>query len=325
MKSQAGCGELSLLNKLIRSEYFVLLLCGAWAAVACVVAPEFASQENLVNVIASMIPLLIVAVGQTVVVLTGGIDLSATSVIALASVTGALTMTSVTSGGGGTAALLGAGVMLVTGMLAGVANGAAVAWLRMPPFIVTLTTMMFVSGLALWTTKSSNVPGIPEAFFSSGSSLLVVAPLALVSCAICHWVLTRTRMGQWLYAAGRNLRTAVASGVPVGRTLVFAYMLSGLFAALSSVIYTARLETGSPVLGQRLLLDVVAAVVIGGTSLFGGRGRVLWTVWGVLFITLIDNTLNLIGVSNFAVLMVKGIVIVCAALLDRARSLRAAV
>ncbi len=125
--------------------------------------------------------------------------------------------------------------------------------------------------------------------------------------------------------SGSHVRTAVASGVPVGRTLVFAYMLSGLSAALASVIYTARLETGSPVLGQRLLLhDVVAAVVIGGTSLFGGRGRVLWTVWGVLFITLVDNTLNLVGVSNFAVLMVKGVVILGAALLDRARSLRAA-
>ena len=306
--------------RLIRSEYFVLLLCGAWALLACFAVPDFASPENLVNVIAAMIPLLIVAVGQTVVVLTGGIDLSATSIIGFASVAGALTMT----GGGGAAAIAGVAVMILTGLLTGAANGAAVAFLRMPPFIATLATMMFVSGAAVWITRSANVPGIPESFLVGGSSLPLVAILAAVSCGACHWLLTRTRLGQWLYAAGRNAKTAVASGVPVGRTLVFAYALSGVFAALGSILYTARLETGSPVLGQRILLDVVAAVVIGGTSLFGGRGRVVWTLFGVLFITLIDNTLNLLGVSNFAVLMVKGLVILAAALMDRARSLREA-
>lgn len=318
------CGGRSLVSKLIASDYFILLLCGLWAAFACLLAPDFASPQNMVNIIAGIVPLLIVAVGQTIVVLTGGIDLSATSVIALASVTGSLAMTAGSPDSSPATALTGASVMLATGLAAGAANGAAVAFLRMPPFIVTLATMMFLSGLAVWLTKSANVPGIPEEFFLNGSNLLLIAPVAAVSCAICHWILTRTRMGQWLYAAGRNVKTAFASGVPVNRTLVFAYMMSGLFAAMSSVLYTARLETGSPVLGQRILLDVVASVVIGGTSLFGGRGRIVWTLWGVLFITMVDNTLNLLGVSNFAVLMVKGAVILGAALLDRGRSLREA-
>lgn len=270
------------------------------------------------NLLSAVVPLLIVALGQTLVIITGGIDLSATSVIALASVSGSLVMTRSFHD-----AVPGIAAMLVTGLLVGMLNGTAVAYLRMPPFIVTLTSMMFVSGLAVWITKSANVPGLPESFLNAGNSLWFALPATLLAGALSHWILQSTRLGQWLYAVGRNSRTAVASGVPVARTLLFAYAASALLAAGASVLYTARLETGSPVLGQRILLDVIAAVVIGGTSLFGGRGRMVWTLWGVLFIALIDNTLNLLGVSNFVVLVVKGLVILAAALLDRARRMYA--
>jgi ribose transport system permease protein len=297
---------------------FVLMLCGLYALVVAMFTPGFVSAANVVNVLSSMLPLLIVAVGQTIVVVTGGIDLSVTSTIAMTSTLGALAMTSYDS------ALAGIIVMLVLGASIGLANGAAIAALGMPPFIVTLTTMMFFSGFAIWTTKSRSVPGLPESFTLFGSNILVVTTLALSVVAIGQLLLTRTKAGQWLYAVGRSPRAALASGVPVGWTLALAYVFSGVLAAIAGALYTARLETGSPVLGQRILLDVIAAVVIGGTSLFGGRGRVLWTVWGALFITLIDNSLNLLGVSNFTVLIAKGVVILAAALLDTIRTRYAA-
>jgi ribose/xylose/arabinose/galactoside ABC-type transport system permease subunit len=133
-------------------------------------------------------------------------------------------------------------------------------------------------------------------------------------------LLTRSLFGRRLYALGMNPRTAAVSGVPVDRIRILAYAACGTCAAVGSILYTARLQTGSPVLGQRILLDVVGAAVIGGTSLFGGRGQVPTTLLGVLFICLIDNSLNMMGLSNFAVMMVKGGVILTAALVDAVRS-----
>jgi ribose/xylose/arabinose/galactoside ABC-type transport system permease subunit len=186
--------------------------------------------------------------------------------------------------------------------------------------------MIFTSGFAIWLTRSSNITGIPEGFRLLGTAslgrlapvpaaLLVVGPLALGA----HLLLTRTVLGRWIFAVGGNARTARVSGVPVERVILFAYVACGACAAVASILYTARLETGSPVMGQRILLDVIGAVVIGGTSLFGGRGTILGTVYGALFITLLDNGLNLMGLSSFAVLMVKGTVILAAALVDAAR------
>jgi ribose/xylose/arabinose/galactoside ABC-type transport system permease subunit len=214
-------------------------------------------------------------------------------------------------------------VMLVTGLVVGTVNGLSVSRLRMPPFLATLAVMTFASGFAIWLTRSRNITGLPESFrlLGAGSvgpiptALLVVGPLALAA----HVLLTRTVFGRWLFAVGGNARTARVSGVPVERVVLLAYVACGLCAAVASILYTARLETGSPVLGQRILLDVIGAVVIGGTSLFGGRGSVLGTIYGALFITLLDNGLNLMGLSSFSVLMIKGTVILAAALVDALR------
>jgi ribose/xylose/arabinose/galactoside ABC-type transport system permease subunit len=300
----------------------VALLSLAYLAVLAPVVPGFASGRNLGNVFSNFFPLLAVSLGQTVVLLTGGIDLSVTAVIALASVAGAHVMTA--DGGvlpGNTAA--GVAAMLAVGLAVGSANGLAVARLRMPPFLATLATMTFASGLAIWSTGSRGTSGLPAGFRAIGGnaagslpvSLLLVVPLALLA----HLVLQRTVPGRWLYAVGGNAAAARVSGVPVERVLVLAYAVCGLCAAVASVLFTARVETGSPVLGQRIFLDVIGGAVIGGTSLFGGRGTVLGTAFGVLFISLVDNSLYLLGLSSFTILMVKGAVILAAAVLDALR------
>jgi ribose/xylose/arabinose/galactoside ABC-type transport system permease subunit len=311
--------------KEVLSGHWVALLCVVLVLVLGPVVPGFASAANLRNVVSSLLPLLAVAVGQTLVLITGGIDLSVTAVVALASVLGARVMTA--DGGllaghplAVPAAVL---VMMATGLVVGTVNGLSVARLRMPPFLATLAMMTFASGFAIWLTRSANIAGLPEGFrlLGAGSlgplptALLVVGPLALGA----HVLLTRTVPGRWLFAVGGNARTARVSGVPVERVVLFAYVACAACAAAASILYTARLETGSPVLGQRILLDVIGAVVIGGTSLFGGRGSVLGTVYGALFITLLDNGLNLMGLSSFSVLMVKGTVILAAALVDAVR------
>lgn len=305
---------------LFASEYQVLLLCLLWFVASLPFTPGLFSTENISNIFSNLLPLLIVATGQTLVLITGGIDLSVTSVMALSSVAGAMVM----SGGDARMTIVGTVLMLLVGAIVGLCNGVAITKLQMPPFIVTLTAMMFFSGLAIWLTKSKTIYNLPPSFNAIGKGALWFIPYALLVTAVfvaaAHILLSRSLLGRWLYAVGLNGKAARISGVPVERTTLCAYVLSGLFAAVAAILYTGRLETGSPVLGQRLLLDVVGAAVIGGTSLFGGRGKIVWTLYGVLFLTLIDNSLNLAGHSHFTIMMVKGSVILLAALLDVLRT-----
>jgi ribose/xylose/arabinose/galactoside ABC-type transport system permease subunit len=311
-------------NPLVRSlqsRHLILFLAVAYFLVLLPFTPDLASRGNLANILATLLPLFVVATGQTVVLITGGIDLSVCSTMALASVVGGLAMNAESGwlAGSAWATPLGVLLMLATGAVVGIANGVAVAGCRMPPFIVTLTSMMFVSGLAVWVTQSRTIYGLPPSFNALGGQTLVAFAIAAVAGGIVHLLLSRSLWGRWLYATGHNARTALISGVPVGGITIAAYVVSGITAAAAAVLYTGQAETGSPVLGQRLLLDVVAATVIGGTSLFGGRGHLLGTLFGVLFIKLVDNSLNLLNLSLFAITMVKGGIILLAALLDATR------
>ena len=143
--------------------------------------------------------------------------------------------------------------------------------------------------------------------------------LAVVLSLIVSLGLGCTKYGRWLYAIGQRESTAVVSGLPVKSVQCFVYAVAGILAGIASLIYTAQLETGSPVLGKNLLLDIIGAVVIGGTSLFGGKGRVSGTLGGVLFFSLLDNVLNLLSLSYFAIGIAKGLLILMAALLDSLR------
>lgn len=215
---------------------------------------------------------------------------------------------------------LGVFAMLAIGALLGLANGLAVTLLRMPPFIVTLTAMMFWSGAAIWLTASQNIHNLPPAFNFLGANLESALALTAVWAGIAHLMLARSLWGRWLYAAGHNPKAAKISGVPLTGVTISAYMVSGFSAGLASVLFTAQAETGSPVLAQKLLLDIIGATVIGGTSLFGGKGKILWTLFWVLFIKLIDNSLNLLDFSYFSIMIVKGAIILFAAVLDSIRS-----
>ena len=306
---------------MLRSEYLILGLSALYFVAVLPITPGFASRENLLNILSSLLPLLIVSVGQTLVLITGGIDLSVTSIIALTSITGAAVMNGDTGWLRSSPLNLPVGIaaMLLTGGCLGAANGAAITRLRMPPFMVTLTTMMFFSGLAIWLTQSKNIGNLPSSFNLIGSRTSAALPLTVLVIGVVHLGLSRSLGGRWLYAVGHNPEAARISGVPVGTVVRAAYIASGFCAAVASILYTGRLETGSPVLGQRILLDVIGATVIGGTSLYGGRGKVVWTLYGALYLTLLDNSLNLLNLSYFTIMMAKGGVILAAALIDTTR------
>lgn len=314
------------LLRLLLSEYLVLWLCIAYFLAMLPIIPQIASVSALSNILADMLPLLAVAIGQTFVLIVAGIDLSVGAVMALASVVGASVMTGDGGLAGGTpfATPLGLLVMLAVGAAIGALNGLCVARLGVPAFIVTLTGMMFFSGLAIWYTtfhtETSSIANLPRSFVAIGqgqmlgvaNSLWPVLALALGG----HFILSRTTLGRHLYAVGRNPKAADIAGVPVGRVIVLAFLISGFCAAVSSALYTGRLETGTPILGERMLLDIIGAVVIGGTSLFGGRGHPLHAVLGGVVIAAIVNGMALLGLSAAIQLIATAVVLLASILVD---------
>ncbi|MEP7172531.1 MAG: ABC transporter permease [Aestuariivirga sp.] len=316
-------------KRLLLSEYLILVLTVVYFLVMWTIVPEIATVDTQLDILSAMMPLLVVAIGQTFVLIVAGIDLSAPSIIAMASVVGASVLTGDGGYASGTGLEIAAGILafIAVGCLVGSFNGICITRFNMPAFIVTLTTMMFFSGAAIWYTTvhtdASSIGNLPRSFVAIGQGRIFGLPLSLgvvlVVAGTAHFVLSRTVYGRWLYAVGLNPRTAAVSGVPVRRVIFWAFVISGVCAAIASILYTGRLETGTPVLGQRILLDVVGAAVIGGVSLFGGKGKILWTIFGVLFLTVIDKSLQLMGLPIASVFAIKGSIILAAAVIDAVR------
>jgi ribose/xylose/arabinose/galactoside ABC-type transport system permease subunit len=306
-------------------EYPVLWLSLIAFLAVLPIRPEIAGLANLELVLLATVLLTSLALGQTMVMITGGIDLSLPAVISLTSVVGASLMAEGTPLAGSAVGVVAAVVvMLALGAAVGAAQGAAIAVFRMPAFLVSLAALMFLGGVAVWYTQSERI-AVPIAFTELwyGRWLGIPLPVFIVAIAasFAHLTLAQTVVGRWIYALGHNRRAAEIAGVPVVRATIFAYLASGLSAGLASVLYTARLYTGSPQLVEtEVLLDCIGGVVIGGTSIFGGRGRVTGTILGVFFIALVGDCLNMLGLRYWHVITVKGGVILLAALLDAARN-----
>jgi len=315
---------------LFLSEYIVLVLTGLYVLFLWPIVPEIASWSTAREVLVAMMPLLILAIGQTFVLIIAGIDLSITSTVAMSSVVAASIMTGEGGylAGSGLAVAAAVAAVLAVGLAVGAANGLCVTRLAMPAFMVTLVAQTSLSGAAIWYTSlhstSVSIGDLPDGFITIGQGDLFGLNWAFIIAAAgalsAHYLLAFSVFGRWLYAIGHNPRAALVSGVPVGRVIFIAYVLCAVCAAVASIVYTGRLETGTPVLGQRVLLDVVGAAVIGGVSLFGGKGKILWVVFGVLFLSVIDKGLQLLGLSQFVVFAVKGGVILLAAVLDALRN-----
>lgn len=308
-------------TRLVRSEYIVLVLFAVYFLAMVVAAPGFATSRNFAAMFSAMLPLLVAATGQTLVMIVAGIDLSVTAVVALAGVSGALVMTGASGEAlGPESAPVGMLVMVGVGAGIGLVNGGLITGLRMPAYIVTLITMMFVDGFAVRLSHGVSIPGLPEGFLVLGRSALCGVMIAGGIAVAAHLLLARTLPGQWLYAVGHNPRTARLSGVPVARTTILAYVLCGLCAGVAAILIAGHLGAVSPMHWRSYLLDIIGATIIGGTSLSGGKGKVVWTLFGVLLLTLIDNSLNLLGLSPSTIMMFKGMVVLLAAVLDALRN-----
>jgi len=285
--------------------------------VVSILNPSFLAISNIFNVLRQVSISAIIAFGMTFVILTGGIDLSVGSTLAL---TGAVAASLLA---GGTDPIVSMGITLILGLILGAFNGLIITKGKVAPFIATLATMTIYRGLTLVYTEGKPISGLGDhvsfQLFGKGYVLGIPVPVItmLISFCILAFILHKTTFGRRVYAVGGNEEAAKLSGINAGRVKIAVYAVSGFLAALSALILTSRLNSAQPTAGESYELDAIAAVVLGGTSLNGGKGWIFGTLIGALIIGVLNNGMNLIGVSSFWQQVVKGIVILLAVLLDR--------
>ncbi|AJX22901.1 branched-chain amino acid transport system / permease component family protein [Burkholderia pseudomallei MSHR435] len=306
------------LAALRRSTTFYPLVGLVAVCVAMVFASDsFLSAANLENVLRQVSINAIIGVGMTCVILTGGIDLSVGSVMALSGTLAAGLLVAGANGAAALAAGIGVGVAL------GAANGLFVAFAGMPPIIVTLATMGLARGLALIYTGGYPIDGLPDwvRFFGSGKVLGVQMPVLtmLAVYALAWLMLERMPFGRYVYAIGGNEHATRLSGVRVSRVKLAVYTFAGLTSALAALVLTGRLMSGQPNAGGGFELDAIAAVVMGGTSIAGGRGSIVGTLVGALLLGVLNNGLNMIGVNPYVQNVIKGAIILLAIYIGRER------
>lgn len=279
--------------------------------------PSFISATNLLNLLRQVSTNALIAFGMTFVIITGGIDLSVGSTLALSS---ALTAGMIVSGLDPVLAMIvGVGI----GFVLGAVNGLLITKGKMAPFIATLATMTIFRGLTLVFTDGKPITGIGDSFIFKfmGRGYLFGIPFPVVLTLICFAVLFmllhKMTFGRKTFAIGGNEKAAYIAGIKSDRIKVMIYAISGMMASISGIIITSRLNSAQPTAGTSYEMDAIASVVLGGTSLSGGRGRIVGTLIGALIIGTLNNGLNLLGVSSFYQQVVKGIVIIIAVLIDR--------
>lgn len=309
----------SLKVKHFIGDYGILLILAIVMLALTFTANNFLTVDNITNVIRQSSIVGLVALGMTFVMITAGIDLSVGSVVGLAGMMAAMSAPAT-----GNAFILPILVGLAVGAFVGFVNGAMVVWGSILPFLATLAMMAVARSATLVISGGTPVSDVSAPFEWLGAGFIgpigVPIIIFLGAAAIAEFVLSKTRFGQHVYAVGGNEESAQKVGIPVRRVLVVVYMISGLTAALAGIVLTARLDGAAPLNGTGYELQAIAAVVIGGTSLFGGVGTIRGTILGVLLLGVVMNGLNLLGVSSYYQQAVQGLILVIAVLLGRWKS-----
>jgi ribose/xylose/arabinose/galactoside ABC-type transport system permease subunit len=300
-------------RKLAPNPAFVFLV------IACIIfgvlEPEFLSIYNLINLAEQASALGVMTIGLALVLLIGGIDLSIPAVMACSAVVGAMAMVATQN------PVVGAPIMIVVGLFGGFVNGFAIAVLRLVPFAVTLATMTLAGGFAVWMTEGTSIYGMPAQYSRAVMSRIGGVPVSVIGFLLLtlflDWVIKADMLGRWVFAVGTNRRTAEISGVPIVWVELGSYLLSGLSAGLAAILLTARLDSAGAAMGSDVMfLDVVAGAVIGGVSIYGGRGSIIGAAIGAVFITAVGNGMDMLGFDYFTATALKGVIILLALLMD---------
>jgi len=319
-------------GELVRKYAIVIVFVGVVAVFALLTSGNNLQTQNIFNIVVQMAPIGIIALGMMFAIITKGIDLSVGSTVALAAVVAAslAQIPSASSkfnfGPGGIPVFVAVLAGLLVGALVGLVNGSIIAVFRIAPFVMTLGMMSMARGSAMLFTEGRPISTLAPQynFLGSGSIIGIPVPIWLLAivAAITWVILERTRFGRHVYAFGGNDQAARVSGINIRRVQLGIYTFIGLLAGLAGMIVTGRVGSANPGMGTMWELDAITATVIGGTSFTGGVGTVWGTIIGALIIQVIDNGLDLMGVSPYVKVVVKGAIIVVAIILDERKNRR---
>ncbi len=296
-------------------QYGIFIVFSIICLIISFISPQFLTVSNWTIIITQVSINALLAFGVTFVIITGGIDLSLGSIVAVAGVSAAML-----AHPDSYPVLVPVFAGLFAGLLIGAFNGFIITKSKIAPFIVTLGTMTIGRGLALILSNGRPVSNLSESFVFIGSGKLMGIPLLIIILIcmfiICSVILNKTILGRYIYAVGGNEQAARASGINVTQVKMAVYSISGVLAGLAGILLTSRITTGQPNAGAGFELDAIAAVVIGGTSTTGGKGSITGTLVGVLLIGVINNSLDLLNVTSYYQQVVMGIIIIGAVVLD---------
>ena len=307
------------MKAMLKKSGSVIGLVALFVVISCLNS-SFIEPSNLKNLLRQVSINALISFGMTFVILTGGIDLSVGSILALSSV---LMGSFIKSGNN---PIVGIVLACVMGAALCAVNGIVITKGKVAPFIATLATMTIFRGLTLVYTNGNPISSLTEseAFHSFGQGyflgLPVPAIMMLLMFAVSYFILHKTTLGRKTYAVGGNEKVSFIAGIKIDRIKIFAYTITGFLCGMAGAILTSRLNSAQPTAGTGYELDAIAAVVLGGTSLSGGKGRIAGTIIGALIIGTLNNGLNILNVSSFYQQVVKGIVILLAVLMDRKKS-----
>ena len=308
------------LNILRIKEMGIFLMLFLIVVIFGIANPAFLSINNIINILRSTSFILIIGVAMTFVLISGGLDLSVGSIVALG---GVITGISIQSGIPIPISIL---LGLSSGFVVGFVNGVTITFFKIPPLIVTLGMMYIIRGVVLIITKGAPIFPLPDSFNIIGQGQLfglpIVVIIALFLAIISHIILTQTTIGREIHAVGGNIQTAFVSGIKIHKIKLFVYIATGTTAALSGIIMAARLASAQANSGTGYELLVIAAVIIGGTSMFGGSGTILGTAIGALFMTVVSNGMVILKVSVYWQNLVIGFIIILAVGLDQLKRRR---
>ncbi len=310
-------GQLAGAARKRREDTVLPILIVLIATVAGIVEPRFWTVDNLLNLARQVVPLLVISVGQAFAVISGGLDLSLAAIMSLCGVAGVLVMNRY-------GILTGIGCMLLLGAAVGTASGALIAYFRTTPLVVTLGMLSVAQACALIMSNGTPIYDVPAGYsqlvgFDSFAGLPWSVWIGNTTLLAGGFLLSQTVFGRYVYAIGSNASAAAKSGVNVPLYTMLVYTLSGLCAGVGAIVLTAWVGSAQPVAAADITLQSVAAVVLGGVALTGGRGSMLQVVYGVTMLSMLSNVMNMIGVSAYYQTLVIGFVIILAVVLDRLR------
>ncbi len=305
-KKKSNIEKLFEANLFLVLPYIILFLV---LAVMGLTLPYFFTYRNLMNILRQASSLAIMAMGVTIVLITGGMDISIPAIMAFSGILGSMYIVQ------GGSILLGVLIMLGVATFLGAVNGMAIAYLRMVPFVVTLSMQAIATGASVWMTRNISISGLPDSYVNVIAGRTFGIPNSIIYVLIIgfiFWVIMKKAMpGRWLFSVGTNVRTSKVSGIPGDAVIFFTYVVSGFMAGVAAIFITARLESASPTMGEEgVVLNVIGAAVIGGASIYGGIGTSLGAIFGAIIMTLITNGMNMMHISYHSTLIVKGFVII---------------